>query len=318
LDEGLVRRTIVRVIKRYEDNGTIEYSKNSGPKPSVLTPRNLNKIKSEFINKPSLSLRNCSAKLNISPRSVIRAKKKLNIKTFKKQKTPKYINDQENRAEQACKRLYRKVVPSGGNKFVIMDDETYVQCDSSQIPGSEFYNVVEGVQIDKSIKIKQKEKFGKKFGVWQAIAQDGQVSKPYIFTGTMNGEIYLNKCVRPILIPFIQNYQQNNDVIFWPDLASYHYRSDVINEFKAKNIEIVSKIGNGPNTPQNRPIEKFWALCKSVIKRKAKIFTSLNSFRSVWTRVSKEVSEKSGKNLFSNFKKRLYQTGQNGVYSYLN
>lgn len=316
--ENMNERTIRRVVERFLKNGQIEYNKNSGPKPSILTTGNLNKIKKRYVENPNISVRQCATQLKIKKSNIQNAKKKLNIITRKKKIAPKYINDQENRAEKACMKLYRKVVPSGGSKFIVMDDETYVPCDPEQIPGNDYYNIVEGAEVDKSVMIKHKQKFYKKFGVWQAMAQDGNVSKSYVFTGTINAQIYLEKCIRPILIPFIRQYNENHDVLFWPDLASSHYADIIRTELNEKNINFVSKKDNSPNTPQNRPIETYWALCKQEYKLRNKVCDDITKFRRQWTMICKTVAEKHGKNLFHNFKRKLYQTGKNGVFAYIN
>lgn len=159
----------------------------------------------------------------------------------------------------------------------------------------------------------------RKFGLWQAFNQNRDVSKAYVFNDLINHHIYKKECVNKILIPFIKKYQKDYNCLFWPDLAAYHYTSPILEEFTANKIEFVSKEDNSPNTPQNRPIERFWALCKAEYKRNNKISKNIRSFRSQWTRISKRERLKSMvKNLFSNFIKKLYQTGKNGVHSYLN
>ena len=63
---------------------------------------------------------------NISKTSVVNAKRKLNIKSRKKITGPKYVKE---RAEKSLRRLYKLSVPSGGEKFFIMDDVDPSQLD---------------------------------------------------------------------------------------------------------------------------------------------------------------------------------------------
>ena len=58
-------------------------------------------------------------------------------------------------------------------------------------------------------------------------------------------------------IPFIQNYHQDSNYLFWPDLASSHYSKANV-AWIEENIEFVSKKSNRPNVPKARPIEDFW------------------------------------------------------------
>lgn len=190
-----------------------------------------------------------------------------------------------------------------------MDDETYCACDPTQVPGNEFYNVVDGNEVDRESMLKRKEKFYKKFLVWQAIAETGEVSEPYITIGTINKEIYLEECIKQRLVPFINDMRKKYNVLFWPDLASSHYANCVTDYLKNENIQFVQKDDNPPNVPNLRPIERFWALCKKKYKSLNKICDTKIKFRNSWVKISNEIAEKSGKNLFRNFRKNLYQAG---------
>lgn len=101
------------------------------------------------------------------------------------------MKDQKERAEKSLRRLYKLSVASGGGKFFVIDDENYCPIDLSQVPGSEYYNIVGDREVDIEAKTERKLKFCLKYLVWQAIAQNGQVSEPYITSGTINQHIYL-------------------------------------------------------------------------------------------------------------------------------
>lgn len=313
MEEGLNKRTIQRVLKRYIVSGRIEYNKKSGPQRSVLTKKMLQRIKKHYQRNPSSSVRQTAKKFQISNGSISNAKKILNIKTRKKKVAPKYIKDQKARAERALRKLYKMSTASGANHFFVLDDETYCPADPTQVNGNEYYNFVEGNDICREVKIKRKAKFYKKFMVWQAIAQSGEVSSAFITEGTMNKSIYLNECIKKILLPFIRKLQKNHNVLFWPDLATCHYSKDVQIFLKEINIKCVPRIDNPPNVPQNRPIERYWALCKDLYRRKNINCKSLAEFRKNWTIISKEIAGKNGKNLFHNFRKKLFDNGHNGL-----
>jgi len=84
----------------------------------------------------------------------------------------------------------------------------------------------------------------------QAIDENGNASSPYICTGTMTGDVYLNECLKKRLIPFIKQHHEIEDVFFWPDLASSHYSKDVIAYLREENVDFVQKQDNPPNVPQ--------------------------------------------------------------------
>ena len=72
--------------------------------------------------------------------------------------------------------------------------------------------------------------------------------------GNMNKEIYLEECLKKMLLPFLRKYHDINNILFWTDLATCHYSNIVQGWLKSKNIEFVSKTENTPNVPQTCPI----------------------------------------------------------------
>lgn len=212
LEQNVIRRTIERCIKRFIETGSAEFKAIPGRPITVNTKKNGRRVIASLKRNPSKSERSMAQSLRIPKTSVHRIKATNGVKTFTKKKCPKYIKDQAARAEKGCRRLYKKLIPSGGNFLIVMDDETYVPADPDQVQSKEFYSVVPGHELPESAKVKPVEKYPKKFLVWQAIAQDGSVSKPYIQQGTMKSDDYLQKCVIPILIPFIKSF--NKPVLF--------------------------------------------------------------------------------------------------------
>ena len=186
-------------------------------------------------------------------------------------------------------------------------------CGSKDILGRKFYSVVPGKPVDPRKKIVPKQKFFKKYLIWQAIDELGNVSKPFISTGTMNAKVYKKECIVKRLVPFINNRK----ILFWPDMASCHYTSEVKACLKSESIEFVEKVRNAPNVPQARPIERFWALCKREYAKRQFPAKNLRAFAQIWSKISSEVSKKHGQAIMANFRKRLWQIGKKGVYGTL-
>lgn len=315
MDEGKDRRTITGIIKRYQQRGNVDYIKKSGRSKKVATTKVQQSIKKLIKKKPSISVRNGASKLGISKSSYSRIKLKLGIKAYKKQVAPKYIKNQRKRAKTGCRKIYRKILPSGEDKILVIDDETYVYSDPTQINGSEYYHCANKCEVDSSIKVKQKTKFPKKYLVWQAMDEYGNVSKSFITEGNMNKEIYLEECLKKRLLPFLSKHHDINNILFWPDLATCHYSNIVQDWLKSKNIAFVSKTENPPNVPQARPIEKYWANCKQKYKSNNKQPKSLKSFQLLWNKISKNVADEHAKNIMMNIRKKLRLIGYNGVNS---
>ena len=88
------------------------------------------------------------------------------------------------------------------------------------------------------------------------------ISQPFI--GTTKGpaiksDVYINKCLRKLLL-FIRKNHQDGNYIFWPDLAPSHYSKKVTKWLQQKNIKFVPKHANPPNVPKARHIEDFWSI----------------------------------------------------------
>jgi len=309
-EEGIRYQTIARIIKRYNTRGSIDYMKILGRPPF----RSVDKVKKLYERKPETSVRIGSLKTNmpISTFQYIK-KKKLKINAFVQQTVPKYINDQIPRARKACRILYKKTLTSGGNKVLILDDETYVPQDPQQIPGKNYFHAQNKTSVKDNVRFKPKQKFSKRFLVWQAIDQNGNTSEPFIHEGTINAKVYLEECLTKRLLPFIEKYHKTNDILFWPDLATAHYQKDVISWLESKNIEFVKRNQNTPNVPQVRPIERFWALCKKEYKIHNKMPKTLNGFKRIWCNISKRVADKSAQNLMRHLKRKLRAVAYKGV-----
>ena len=82
-----------------------------------------------------------------------------------------------------------------------------------------------------------------------------------------------------------------------------------------KNIDFVPKIANPPNVPQLRPIEKFWAICKSKYSKLKDKPNTLRKFKGRWKKISQEVGENAEKNLMRKLRKNIVIAAEGGVES---
>jgi hypothetical protein len=101
----------------------------------------------------------------------------------------------------------------------------------------------------------------------------------------MNGKIYLEECLNKRLTPFLEEYHKKSKIFFWPDLATCHYRQEVIQWMNCQNFEFVKKDENAPNVPQVRPIERYWAECKKEFKNRKCSLKNLNGFKRIWSNI---------------------------------
>jgi transposase len=304
--EGTHRQVILRIINRFNERGSIEYLKMSGRKPF----RSTESVRKIIQKDPEISVKEGAKKAGMPSSTYQFIKKyKLGINGYVKESVPKYSDDQKARAKNACCKLYRKIIPSGGGKIIIMDDETYVHLDPKQVPGRKYYHSKTKIGVADNVRFKHKQKFPKKFIVWQAIDQFGNVSEPYISEGTINGDTYLNECLIKRLLPFIHKHHNLNNILFWPDLATAHYHRSVQSWLHSQNINFVKKGENAPNVPQARPIERYWAECKKEYSKRKVGPKTLIGFRRIWKNLSVKVAQKVAKTIMNSLRLKLRAIG---------
>jgi len=80
-----------------------------------------------------------------------------------------------------------------------------------------------------------------------------------------NEDVYIQHCLKARLVPFIKRVHADDEIVFWPDLASSHYSKKVLAYLKSENIDIVPKAINPANAPEVRPIEDFWTEIKRIV-----------------------------------------------------
>lgn len=312
--EGIPRSTINDILARYEERGTVVYNPRSGRPRSKSTPKVVHDIAKLLKSNPNCSVRDGAGKKKVTKSTFQYIKKEiLGMKAYRKETVPKYSGDQAARAKSARRQLYRDRLLSSPEKVLVMDDETYVHADPAQVPGLEFYHCTTKSTVSDQYRFKGKTKFPKRYLVWRAIDEHGNVSDPFISQGSMNGDLYLKECLQKRLSPFIKNHHKLENVLFWPDMATCHYRKDVKEWLKVQNIDFIDKMENAPNVPQARPIERFWALCKKAYKARNAQAISLSSFKRIWKKLSTKVAQQSAQAIMKGARKNIRAIGYGGV-----
>ena len=147
-----------------------------------------------------------------------------------------------------------------------MDDESYFTLAHSDLPSNAFYYATCKGDAPDSVKFSAVKKFESKLLMWIAISDRG-ISKPYFVPSkeAVTKEVYSNECIRKRLYPFIKKYHNDDEYLFWPDLASSHYAKLTLQTFEDLKINYVTKDLNPPAVPSLRPIEHFWSILKSFV-----------------------------------------------------
>lgn len=173
----------------------------------------------------------------------------------------------------------------------MIDEETYVKLVQEQIPVWKFYAANERLNVLDRFKFIKLEKFDKKLLVWQAICSCGLKSEPFVTSSTLTFQLYIKECLEKRLLPFIKHHKsQKLETIFWPDLASYHYVRKTIEWYDVNEIKFFTKELNPPNSPLFRPIERYWANVKRIIKDTRVKITNDKDMKENWNKCGSKVN----------------------------
>ena len=112
---------------------------------------------------------------------------------------------------------------------------------------------------------------------------------------------------------FMQEDHKNDQVVFWPDLASSHYSSKALEYLSDKNIEVVPKNYNPANCPELRPIEDFWSELKRIVYDKCWVADNLDQLRNRIEYAFKKVLPERVQNLARSTFRRIDETRRGNV-----
>lgn len=300
-------KTVSRVIKRFVDQMTTERAKGSGRKPGPVNKKLDKTLKESFKKNPRLSDADRAKKYGVSRSLVLKTRQRHNLKSYKTSKHPNRRDQQNLKAKSRARKLIDTQL-SNFKGCILMDDETYVKFDSQQIPGSSYYIASARGNVADRFKYTYHDKFAKKALIWQAICSCGLKSKSYVTLSTMKTRNYIDECLEKRLLPLIRLHRV--PVKFWPDLASCHYARETLKWFEDNRVDVIPKDCNPPNSPELRPIEKYWAIVKAKIKKNGGIVSSTKSLQVKWDRNAVKVSPEGVRMLMKSIKEKVRKLGK--------
>lgn len=279
------RQVAGKVMRNFKKGLENTRKPGSGRPKGFHSPKKVKKAVSLMKRNPRISNRKLALKVDLSEMSVRRIKAKAGFKSYKVQAVPDRNAQKNKEAKKRARKLRANFFQS--KECCVMDDETYVLGSFSQLPGQEFYVSKGRGNVAKQFRTKKKTKFPKKFLVWQAICSCGERSRAFVTSGSINSEIYMQECLQKRLLPFMSQHKVST--FFWPDLASCHYSKATMKWYDDNNIVLVPKDSNPPNCPELRPIERYWALVKKILKLTNKEVKTIPTFKKMWTTATNKV-----------------------------
>ena len=74
--------------------------------------------------------------------------------------------------------------------------------------------------------------------------------------------------------------------------------------YAANNVQVVPKDKNPPNTPELRPIEKYWAIVKRNLKKAQKAVMSEKQFKANWRSAANKMDKETVHNLMAGVERK--------------
>lgn len=293
--------TVRDVINRLKERNTVD-RKIRSRKVDCFNPKLMSNVVSFMKRYPNRSLRYVAQKFGTNLSFVFRAKKKSGLRSYCVEKHPRRDEKGRAKAKLRARKLYDQFLTKNEG-CLVMDDESYIFADFQQLPGKEFYIATKRYGVAERFRKKCLTKFAKKYLVWQAICCCGARSKVFVTTGSINSEIYMKECLQKRLLPFLNSH--NKSPLFWPDLATCHYSNAVMRWYAENGVRVVPKEANPPNCPELRPIEKYWGICKGILRRTKKFAKNEKSFKRYWKNAAKSVPNSSVQRMMQAVKSRV-------------
>ena len=219
--EGVARSTLYDILQRKTNKISYERKVGSGRPVIKMSKLKVKRLKQRIDHRDGISQTKLAKVFDVSHQYISKIiRTKTGIRYRKKIRVPNRSEQQKSAVRPKCRRLvdiFRK-------KEVILDDESYFGLSNCQLSENVGYYSSDISQTPDHVKLNRVDKFQKKLLVWIAISSKG-ISNPYVISSgqAINETVYIENCLNARLVPFIETFHKNDEIVFWPDLASAHY-----------------------------------------------------------------------------------------------
>ena len=263
------RATVYRILRHFEEKGTVADSPKPGPSSFVTTSKNIEAVRVSVAKSPGTSIRRRSQELQISPNALWRIlHKELHLFPYKVQLTQQLLpQDHLCRQEYAEKMLQLVNANHDFHEKILMSDEAHFHLNGYVNKQNCRFWSEDNPQI-----IHQSPLHPEKVTVWSAICSTGIIG-PYFFedendeTVTVTGERYRHM-IQNFLIPELDSLGLV-DMWFQQDGATSHTANATMkllnNLFPGKVISKNGDVSYPPRSPDLTAPDFFlWGYLKTV------------------------------------------------------
>jgi len=314
LAEGMAKTTIYRILKRYEQQGSVARATGSGRPVVKMTRTKMAQLKRLVNHKTGVSQRSLAIRFDCTQGYISRTVKRLKVRCLKRAKAPRYRDDAAKReAMKRCRKMYNLYK---GLDFVI-DDEKYFGLTGFQMSGNRHFYTSDKDSTPSEIATFSKQKFEPKVMLWIAISPRG-ITRPVLTSGrsmAVTSDTYISRCLNPCLVPFLQEKYPNGSYVFWPDKASSHYSAKTKSFLEANGVNYVPKVINPTEVPQCRPIEDFFGVLATYVYAQNWIAKDTEALKRRIRSCIAKIPESTVKAASQAVRKRLLRAYRNGILS---
>ena len=311
--QNVPQSTIYYVLKKYLRYETTKDLSRSG-RPVKLSTKDLKRLVKSVNNRCNLSQRKLARRFLVHQSTISRnLRQRTSVVIRKRKKAPKMASkEQEDRARRNCGKLYRKLL---NDYDLIIDDEKYFKLSAENVLGNRYYYSTDPSSAPPNIRFQQHIKFEPKVMVWMAISSKG-ASNVYVHQSkqAVDQQIYLKECIDRRLLPFINKYHSNKNILFWPDLARSHYSNIVQQRLNEMNIPYISRVDNPPNVPQARPIEVLWTVLERKIYENNWEANNIDHLAKRIKQKVKELDQNMLQDMIEGVRRKLRRIWREGLY----
>lgn len=224
---GLHRSTVSRVVKKFEECGTVEnqLKKHCGRKITVTGPGTVNQLRRKLKQNPSASIRRLRAETGLSVTSIQRVlKRKLHLKPYRPARV-QALNVLDPNKRLAWAEAFLKATDLDWTypNYIVWTDEAIFHLNGHV----NRHNAVTWARNNPHalIEVNTQKKAG--VMVWMGLLKDSIIG-PYFINGSLTGEVYLNMLENEVWPSILSLVGDEEDLItFQQDGASSHYYKNV-------------------------------------------------------------------------------------------
>ena len=166
-----------------------------------------------------------------------------------------------------------------------------------------------------AVKTYAKKKFEPKVMLWIAMSPKGMSTPGRSMAVTARS--YIDNCLEPHLVPFLNTHYPQGAYIFWPDKASAHYSRISTDFLDNNNICYVKKANNPTEVPQCRQIEDFFGLLATRVYHQNWIAKDVSALKRRIQKCISEIPPGTVQATLETVRKRLLRAYQLGSWKFV-